>query len=271
MLPLKHFPHWALLSLIANGILLLMLVTDNRHQSSLPKLEEISSSLQSLQFWAQASESPNDLGEKYALNYQQWVDLLGREAQMTAARKPANLAVLLGDSISLWFPQHLLPSDHAWLNQGISGETSGGLLRRIHLLDSTQPEIIYIMIGINDVLKGVGDNTIIANQELIVRYLKRRHPQTTIVLQSILPHSGERATWEGRDRLLEIPNERIQKLNHRLQAIANREEIIYLDLYSLFADDQGRLRMDLSTDGLHLNWEGYRLWQIAIKICSQLN
>ncbi|HAX89511.1 MAG TPA: lysophospholipase, partial [Cyanobacteria bacterium UBA11370] len=62
-----------------------------------------------------------ELGERHQLNYQQWVALLEQEAQVIAEQKPEHLAVLLGDSISLWFPNELLPPDQKWLNQGISG------------------------------------------------------------------------------------------------------------------------------------------------------
>lgn len=270
---LKRLPRWAFLSLVANGLFLLLLISPWQHYSPLPKLNPISSSLPSIplkQFGAEASETQNNPGEQQYLSYQQWVDLLQREAQVAATNQPENLAILLGDSLSLWFPQTLLPHHNHWLNQGISGETSAGLVKRLNLLDRTQPEVIYIMIGINDVIRGFKDDTIVANQELIVRYLKKRHPRTKLVIQSILPHSGEKATWEGRDRLLEIPNDKIQNLNLRLKAIADRERIIYLDLYSLFADQEGKLRTDLSTDGLHLNREGYQLWGIAIQVCSQL-
>jgi lysophospholipase L1-like esterase len=89
-------------------------------------------------------------------------------------------------------------------------------------------------------------------------------------VQSILPHSDAQATWEGRDRLLKIPNQRIQKLNQRLAQIAKMEKVIYLDLYPLFADTQGNLKMELSTDGLHLAPAGYQVWRTALQVFNQL-
>ena len=85
-----------------------------------------------------------------------------------------------------------------------------------------------------------------------------------------MPHSGEKSTWEGRDRLLKIPNERIQNINRRLKAISNSEGVIYLDLYLLFADEQGNLKTELTTDGLHLSSEGYKLWRTALQIFKQI-
>lgn len=210
------------------------------------------------------------LGTRHQLTYQQWVALLKQEAEVTADQEPENLTILLGDSLSLWFPPELLPSERNWLNQGISGETSAGLLNRLELLDQTQPSAIFVMIGINDLIRGTRDETILANQKLIVRYLRQVHPQAQIVVQSILPHSAEEVTWEGRDRLLAISNSRIRKLNEKLKAIADSEGVIYLDLYPLFADFDGNLKRDLSTDGLHLNPQGYLVWRNALLVINQL-
>jgi len=46
------------------------------------------------------------------------------------------------------------------------------------------------MIGINDLLRGMTDETM-ENQRQIVRYLRQVHPDSQIVVQSILPYSGE--------------------------------------------------------------------------------
>lgn len=203
------------------------------------------------------------------MNYQQWKALLAQEARAIAENQPENLDILLGDSISLWFPTHLLPPERTWLNQGISGETTEGLLNRLDLLDQTQPETIFLMIGINDVLRGIDDETILENQEAIIRYLQANHPNTLLVVQSILPHAAENSTWEGRDRLLEIPNQRIRRLNEELRAIATRENAEFLDLYPLFADGNGNLQSALSTDGLHLSEQGYLVWRTAIEMYRQ--
>lgn len=259
---LKHFSRWVLLPLTFSGALVLAFAYFGQRQYILP--------MHLSRVLAETFAPETNLGHKHHLNYQQWVDLLGREAQVVASKKPANLAILLGDSISLWFPAQLLPTGKNWLNQGISGETTSGLLQRLYLLDNTKPQVIFVMIGINDLLRGTSTNTIVANQRLIVRHLRKAHPQTKIILQSILPHSGEQSTWERRDLLLETPNVDIQTINRHLKALAHQERIIYLDLYALFADNEGKLRTELSSDGLHLNEEGYKLWRIALQICSQL-
>ncbi len=207
-----------------------------------------------------------DLGTRLQLNYQQWLDILNKEAKVTAQKHPANLSVLAGDSITMWFPTQLLPKDKTWLNQGISGETTDGLLKRLDLFDDTQPQTIFVMIGINDLIRGVSDEEILNHQQQIIVYLHKAHPQSQIVVQSILPHAGEETTWEGRDKLLAISNNRIQQLNQQLQAIAAKQGVKYYNLYPLFADKQGNLRTELTTDGLHLNHQGYLVWETALQL-----
>nr|WP_242039761.1 SGNH/GDSL hydrolase family protein [Anabaena sphaerica] len=210
-----------------------------------------------------------ELGPRHKLNYKQWLEILKQEAKVAAENPPQHLTVLAGDSLSLWFPPDLLPEDRNWLNQGISGETSEGLLKRLDLFDRTQPEIILVMVGINDLIRRVGDEEILANQKQIIRYLRRTHPKAKIVLQSILPHGGEEVTWEGREKLLAISNSHIRKLNEELQRIANQQGIQYLNLHPLFTNKQGDMRREFSTDGLHLNPQGYTVWRTALQIYSE--
>lgn len=277
----KNIPTWAWCSLAANGLLSLvvamLVVTDYR----LPEDSQGSATIASTTTNSIKSNKPSPLfgeprtellaiGRNHKWTYEQWVEQLQREAIAAANNRPKRLTVLLGDSLSLWFPSKLLPWDRNWLNQGISGETTAGLLKRLYLFDSTRPETIFVMIGINDLVHGVDDWTILDNQRRIISQLRAVHPGSQIVVQSILPHSGELATWEGRDRLLQVSNSRIRKINRNLKALADAEGAFFLNLYPLFTDAQGFLRSELSTDGLHLNDKGYQVWSTAIKMYSKM-
>ncbi|PAX60336.1 G-D-S-L family lipolytic protein [Brunnivagina elsteri CCALA 953] len=211
-----------------------------------------------------------ELGKRHKLTYKQWEDVLRSEANIAAIKRPQRLTVLAGDSLSLWFPTELLPQQREWLNQGISGETSEGLFNRLDIFDKTQPETILVMIGINDFVKGISDEDILENHRKITAYLQKKHPKAQLVIQSILPHGGENATWEGRDKLLAISNHRIRELNEKLKDLATKQNIKYLDLHPLFADNQGNLRNDLSTDGLHLSKQGYLVWRSALQLYSNM-
>ncbi|MGB3495147.1 MAG: GDSL-type esterase/lipase family protein [Elainellaceae cyanobacterium] len=289
----KLLPTWCYLSLGANLLLVALLglwgwrgsqVTASPSQSpsqqtdgmaiassnstSLDDVEEAESTVIAASDITTAAAA--DLGPRHKLTYSDWIDILSREADAVATNPPEHLSVLMGDSISLWFPHDLLPRNTTWLNQGISGEVSAGLLKRLNLIEDTDPDVIFLLIGINDLVRDVSDTTLLANQQQIVRGLKAMHPNAEIVVQSILPHGGAAATWEGRDRLAAIPITRILNLNEQLQAIAREEGVEFLDIYSLFSNVQGYLRMELSTDGIHLNDSGYLVWASALQIYHQV-
>ncbi len=193
-------------------------------------------------------------GSKSKLSYQDWKGLLLLEARAMADGQGTNhLSIMVGDSLSMWFPKEKLPSGKLWLNQGISGDTSTGVLRRLSAFSKTRPDVIYVMAGINDLRQGASDETILRNHRRIVRRLREDHPLTQIIVQSILP-----------TRLPTVSNNRIRKINLSLGVIAKEEGANYLNIHNWFADSQGNLRQDLTTDGLHLSLNGYEVWQAAI-------
>jgi lysophospholipase L1-like esterase len=261
----KPFPIWGFFSLVTNGLLMLAVILLIWQQQRLTNSDEQTTPATV----SDTSTAQPELGPRHQLNYQQWVEILKKEAKIVAEKPPQHLNILVGDSLSLWFPPELLPENTNWLNQAISGETTEGLLNRLNLFDSTQPEVIFVMIGINDLIRGNSDEIILENQRQILRYLRKIHPKAQIFVQSILPHGGEQSTWEGKAQLLKITNNRIQQLNQQLQTIASNQGVKYLDLYTLFVNPGGNLRSDLTTDGLHLSPQGYMVWGTALQIYSQ--
>ncbi|MTJ08142.1 G-D-S-L family lipolytic protein [Anabaena sp. UHCC 0204] len=267
----KTFPFWGFLALLTNIILMLaVILLIWRQQKLIPGLETtaIPNPPEPVNLNWKNQYVPPELGPRHKLSYPQWLDILKQEAKATVEKNPQRLTILAGDSLSLWFPPELLPEDRSWLNQGISGEVSNGLLQRLDFFDRTQPDMILIMVGINDLIRGLDDQEILGNYRRIINYLQQKHPQAEIVVQSILPHGAEGITWEGKEKLLAIPNLRIRKLNEELNNIATAKGVRYLNLHPLFTDKQGNLRTDFTTDGLHLSPPGYLVWRTALQMYS---
>ena len=188
----RDFPTWVWCSLAANGLLSLtvaMLIVTNYKLPPDPKVSAVvtSTTVNSIKsnrpspLFGEARTELLAIGRNHKWTYQQWVEQLQREAIAAANNRPERLTILVGDSLSLWFPSKLLPWDRNWLNQGISGETTVGLLKRLYLFDSTRPETIFVMIGINDLLHGVDNRIILANQRKIISQLRTVHPGSQIV------------------------------------------------------------------------------------------
>ncbi|MCY7279118.1 MAG: GDSL-type esterase/lipase family protein [Phormidesmis sp. CAN_BIN44] len=270
----KSFPTWAFLSLATNVLLVATVILLIARYDRSPSPSQIKISAIATPAMSSAEEAvalAAKLQSRQQLTYTQWVDLLKHEAKAVAKNKPDRLTVLAGDSLSLWFPSELLPSDRTWLNQSISGETSTGLLKRLNLLKDTEPQAIFVMIGINDLAKGSSDQDVLETYRQIIDQLKQAHPKSKLVVQSILPHSANPdASLEKRQQLLETSNERIHTLNRAIETLTKESGVAYLNLQPLFADSEGYLRSELTTDGLHLNRQGYLVWRSAIQTFSQL-
>ncbi|MBV9387214.1 MAG: hypothetical protein JOZ78_12390 [Chroococcidiopsidaceae cyanobacterium CP_BM_ER_R8_30] len=259
----KPFEAWALISLAINIVLVLLFVLLLK-RSSLAVLSYATTKPLNLVKQTLAVIPGSGL-RPLPPNYQQRLSVLRREADNAAKTRPKHLTILLGNSITDFFPPEMLPPGRSWLNQGIAGDTTAGVLERLQLFDCTQPETIFVLIGTNDLTQGVDDATILANQQKIVDYLKQAHPNSQIVIQSILPRKDE-PKLPGSDHKYG----RIQKLNQQLLATAKASRVHYLNLYPLFANTQGSILPELTTDGLHLSSQGYLVWRSALQLYSQL-
>ncbi|MBD2260371.1 hypothetical protein H6G13_22625 [Pseudanabaena sp. FACHB-2040] len=186
--------------------------------------------------------------------HQQWQDLLAQEARAVTAGQGGNrLTVVVGDSLSLWLPSEALPRDRFWLNQSISGETTAQILQRLPAFASTRPDTIYVMAGVNDLKNGASNAEVVNNLRLITQRLRQQHPEARIVVHSILP-----------TRLANISSARVRLLNQLIGYAVRHQDGEFLDLQPQFTDTQGNLSQDLTTDGLHLNPQGYRVWQMTM-------
>jgi lysophospholipase L1-like esterase len=195
--------------------------------------------------WQRAIDQPT---------YDQWQALLAAEAELAAQTQGSrSLTVLVGDSLALWLPLSTWPGQQVWLNQSISGETTGHMLQRLHYFAATRPRAIHLMGGINDLKQGVPETEVVDNITQILVQLRWQQPGARLVVYSILP-----------TRLGGILNDRIQRVNQSLAVVAAQQGATFIDLYSVFSDSSGQLRPELTTDGLHLSPQGYTLWQAAL-------
>ncbi len=158
----------------------------------------------------------------------------------------------LGDSITHLGKWDLLFPQIASRNFGIGGERSDHLLARIGPLLAMRPERLFLLIGTNDLGVGIPIEDTASNVDRLVEQLKARLPDCMIVLQGVMPRARRY-------------QQRIHQLNQRYAQIAQRREIVYLDLFPAFDDGSGALRSELTDDGLHLNGAGYRIWRDLLR------
>ncbi|WP_347549502.1 GDSL-type esterase/lipase family protein [Pseudalkalibacillus hwajinpoensis] len=160
--------------------------------------------------------------------------------------------IFLGDSLTDYFEWSEALSDHEVLNRGIAGDTTTGVLNRMEEVVKSNPDRVYLLIGLNDVIAGQSVNRIETNYKQILDTIKTRSPNTEVYVQSLFPVN---TALTGHP----INNSVIQELNERIKDLSLLYDYHYLDLYPKLVEF-GQLNKDYTFDGVHLNGEGYKVW-----------
>ena len=169
--------------------------------------------------------------------------------------------VMLGNSLTDGCEFNELMGNSHIKNRGIVGDIVQGMIDRIGPIIKGKPKKLFIMCGVNDISHGVTADSIARATERLIVMVQQGSPRTKIYLQSLLPFNNDVREWKllvGRDHV-------VVEANALLEQVARRHGVTWINLYPLFADDQGRLRADLTNDGLHLLGPGYLLWRDALR------
>ena len=168
--------------------------------------------------------------------------------------------VMLGNSLTDGGEFNELLNNRHVKNRGIVGDIVQGLIDRIDPIIKGKPKKLFILTGVNDISHDVSADSIARAMEKLIVMVKQGSPRTKIYLQSLLPFNNDVREWKllkGRDHV-------VVEANQLLEQVARRQGVTWINLYPLFADEQGRLRADLTNDGLHLMGKGYLIWRDAI-------
>jgi acyl-CoA thioesterase I len=161
--------------------------------------------------------------------------------------------VFLGDSITQgWKLEESFPGK-AYVNRGISGETTPQMLVRFRqdVID-LRPKVVVILGGTNDLAGNTGPMTLKeteGNLESMVELARANG--IGVVLCSVLPAFD--FPWSPG---LE-PAPKIATLDAWLKDFAARTGIVYVDYYAAMRDERGGLPATLSGDGVHPLPSGY--------------
>ena len=169
--------------------------------------------------------------------------------------------VMLGNSLTDGCEFNELMGNRHIKNRGIVGDIVQGLIDRIDPIIKGQPGKLFIMSGVNDISHDVSADSIARAMEKLIVMVKQGSPRTRIYLQSLLPFNNDVREW----RLLKGREHVVVEANALLEQVARRQGVTWINLYPLFADDRGRLRADLTNDGLHLMGQGYLIWRDALR------
>lgn len=158
-------------------------------------------------------------------------------------------SIRLWPNLNDWFPNVEV------YNLGFGGsETSELLYHANDLIIKHQPRKVFIYEGDNDVNSGKSAAQIIADMESLVRKIEKESPNTEIYLISAKP-SEER--WHLK--------EKYEEFNTVLEEFCKKNELTFIDVWNAMLDKDGQIRSNLyEADPLHVNENGYKIWQSQI-------
>lgn len=159
--------------------------------------------------------------------------------------------VFFGDSITcLGDFQKYFPNIKI-CNLGHGGDSLSGMINRISMIQSVNPEKVFLLGGINGLTDLNLDNCVSKYAQLL-DLLEESLPDTKIYIQSVLPISSSR-------ELSMCHNTTIARFNAEIKKLAEAHEMEYINLYSLY-ELNGEMNYELTLDGVHIKSEAYDLW-----------
>ncbi|MFZ6001982.1 MAG: GDSL-type esterase/lipase family protein [Bacteroidota bacterium] len=190
-----------------------------------------------------------------------------KRTQLFAKEKASTGKILfLGNSITEGGDWKKLLGDSTVVNRGIGGDVTFGVLKRLDEVARFKPSKVFLLIGINDLSKGIPEEVVLQNIFTIVSELKTKSPGTTVFVQSLLPVNPSFKNFPAGYAL----NESVIAINTQLSKIEKKFGYTYIDIFKGFADKDGLMTTRFSTDGLHLNLAGYQHWVKMLKEAKYL-
>jgi lysophospholipase L1-like esterase len=174
---------------------------------------------------------------------------------------PKKSIVFLGNSITERGEWHELIPDKIIMNRGIGGDNTFGVRARLAPIVKSQPKKIFLLIGINDIGRGLPVDVIATNYRKIIEHVKKGSPKTSLYVQSVLPMNDDILKAD----YLKNKGHLIVQLNQEIQKLAAEYDLHYINLYEEFNSGQGKLKPELTMDGIHIRPAAYVLWVDYLK------
>ena len=167
--------------------------------------------------------------------------------------------VFMGNSITeLWTT--VSPSffdNKNYVNRGISGQTTPQMLIRFRQdVINLNPFAVVILAGINDIAQNTGPSTIQMIKNNIISMIELANSNKIhVILCSVLP--AEKFPWFPEI----LPAQKVVDLNKELIEYADKNNILYVDYFSLMVNENMGMKKELTNDGVHPNKKGYLIME----------
>lgn len=197
---------------------------------------------------------------------QDWPNLQKYQKANAALEPPKadeNRVVFMGNSITEGWQMANAEffKGKPYINRGIGGQTTPQMLLRFRqdVID-LKPRIVVILAGTNDIAGNTGPMTLEQIHDNILSMVElAKNNGIMPIVSSVLPAFD----YSWRPGL--EPNIKIPKLNAMLKQMAQEEEVIYLDYFTVMADERNGLPVELAADGVHPTKKGYEVMEKLVE------
>ena len=159
--------------------------------------------------------------------------------------------VMLGNSITGGVEWNDLLGRNDVVNRGIDNDVTAGFLARMEYTLNVEPELCFIMGGVNDLHQDVAPEDIVKNLSEMVKVLRAHHVKP--IISSILYVTSPYPDFIHF-------NGSVKQTNARIEAMCAERDVEFVDLNSSLAPE-GVLLDAYSSDGIHLTGAGYAKWR----------
>lgn len=215
-----------------------------------------------------------------------WSESARHKAKVAAVKTGAYDLVLIGDSITQCLEDggEWKPLNKVWekyyaprkaLNLGYSGQRTEDVLWRLdhgELDFASSPRVFMLLIGTNntdDQHYPTVQNAeqLVAGTKAILDRIKARHPTSKILVLRVLPCGGpgDKTTYHRTYNRSEEMQAVLRDAHERMPALADNQQVFYLDVNSVFLNPDGTVNPALMPDLIHPNADGAEAMAAAIK------
>lgn len=174
------------------------------------------------------------------------------EAKDAAHPPPRDGIVFVGSSsVRLWKTAEAFP-DLGVINRGFGGSQMSDSIRYAsRIILPYRPRIVVVFAGGNDINAGKSPEQVAEDFKTLVGKIHGELPKTRIFFISLFPNV-QRKSQDGK----------CQKANELIRSFAGTDPRLgYIDTASRMRAEDGGPRPELlRSDGLHMNDEGYKIW-----------
>ena len=122
---------------------------------------------------------------------------------------------------------------------------------------------VYLSLGINEL--GIHNDKGFYNSYCAaIDAIRAVQPNAVIYIQGLIPLNEEQIEAYNGNKY-NLTNDHLRVYNDLMKKAAEEKQVVFLDLYSEFADENGSLPEGVSRDGVHLKKDACRQWLEYLK------